>query len=182
MSNKAVVAFEIGIRDAMALLEFFDAISSVDHPLNKNAEVLKRAGLVMAMTAWETYVEDRVEQSLHTRLKVISGSQIASFVQRRFDTDIKQLHNPTSDKVRKLFLDYLGLDVTEGWNLMNSAPNETKKRLDAYLSKRGDVVHRSRSMDIPPAGDVVTKSDLEKAIRFLKELVEINERYLTEKL
>ena len=182
MSNKAVAAFKIGIRDAEVLLESFDAISSEDHPLNKNAEVLKRAGLVMAMTAWETYVEDRLQQSLHERLKAISGSQIGSFIQRRFDTDIKQLHNPTSDKVRKLFLDYLGLDVTEGWTLINFAPNEAKKRLDAYLSKRGDVVHRSKAMDKSPAGDVVTKADLGKAIRFLTELVEVNERYLAEKL
>lgn len=182
MSNKAVAAFEVGIRDAEALLEFFNAISSVDHPLNKNAEVLKRSGLIMAITAWETYVEDRLEQSLEARLKVISGSSIGTFIQRRFALDIKQLHNPNSAKTKVIFLEYLGIDVTEGWNLTNSAPNETKKRLDELLVKRGEVAHRSKSVTTNPAGDVVKKNDLEKAIRFLRELVDATEKYLVEKL
>ena len=182
MSGKAKKAFEAGIKDAEALLEYFEAIQSADHPSNKHAEVLKRAGLIMAMTAWETYVEDRLEEALNARLKVLAGCSVSSFIERRLAIDIKQLHNPSSDKVRKLFNEYLGVDVTEGWALTNSAPNETKKRLDDCLSKRGEVVHRSRVLTTNPAGDVVRKSDLEKAIRFLKELVVVNEKYLAEKL
>jgi hypothetical protein len=181
MSGKAVKAFEAGIRDAEALLEYFEAIQSADHPSNKHAEVLKRAGLIMAMTAWETYVEDRLEETLEDRLKVLNGSSVSSFIRRRFAADIKQLHNPTSDKVKKLFTDYLDVDVTEGWLLTNLAPNEARKRLDALLSKRGEVVHRSKVATANPAGDVVKKSDLEKAIRFLKELVTVTEKYLAEK-
>lgn len=48
--------FDCAIQDAEVLLEHFDAANT--HPLLENTEVLKRAGLVMALPAWETYVEE----------------------------------------------------------------------------------------------------------------------------
>ena len=63
--------FDVGIKDAEELLKHFDAINS--NPPPDNAEVLKRAALVMAMTAWETYVEDRVVEETTRQLKVVSG-------------------------------------------------------------------------------------------------------------
>jgi len=52
--SRAYQSFEYGIKDAEELLAHFDAINT--NPPPPNAEVLKRAGLVMALTAWETYV------------------------------------------------------------------------------------------------------------------------------
>ena len=56
--SRAYQSFEYSIKDAEELLAHFDAINT--NPPPANAEVLKRAGLVMALTAWETYVEDRL--------------------------------------------------------------------------------------------------------------------------
>jgi len=56
--SEAKASFEYGIKDAEDLLEHFDAVDTKPPP--DNAGVLKRAGLVMALTAWETYVEDQV--------------------------------------------------------------------------------------------------------------------------
>jgi hypothetical protein len=54
--SRAPNNFLSSIEDAITLLAYFDAL----HKQNaETAEVLKRAGLVMALTAWETYVEDR---------------------------------------------------------------------------------------------------------------------------
>lgn len=51
--SQAKVKFVSGIEDAEDLLAHFDTI----HKQQPNkAEVLKRAGLIMALTAWETYV------------------------------------------------------------------------------------------------------------------------------
>jgi hypothetical protein len=59
MSN-AKTQFEESIKDAEELLTHFDATKPTNGGLPPpNAEVLKRAGLMLAMTAWETYVEDR---------------------------------------------------------------------------------------------------------------------------
>jgi hypothetical protein len=50
--SRASTSFDGAIEDATALLQQFDAV----HKDNQNAgEVLKRAGLVMALTAWKTY-------------------------------------------------------------------------------------------------------------------------------
>ena len=62
--SKARERFEVSIRDSEDLLGHFDAQSK---PPPQNAEVLKRAGLVMAFTAWETYVEDLIEEVVELR-------------------------------------------------------------------------------------------------------------------
>ena len=69
--SKAKITFESSIKDAEDLLAHFD---SMPKPPPENAEVLKRAGLVMALTAWETYVEDRVREEVQARLRVVNGS------------------------------------------------------------------------------------------------------------
>ena len=60
--SRALQSFEYSIKDAEELLAHFDDINT--NPPPPNAEVLKRAGLVMALTAWETYVEDRLQEEM----------------------------------------------------------------------------------------------------------------------
>jgi RiboL-PSP-HEPN len=98
--SKALVTFEGSIKDAEDLLAHFDAMPK---PPPTNAEVLKRAGLVMALTAWETYVEDRVREELSRRLRVVNGSYVGKFVTSRLEEELKRFHNPTSEKTKRLF-------------------------------------------------------------------------------
>lgn len=78
--SQAKSSFEHGIKDAEELLAHFDAINC--NPPPANAEVLKRAGLVMALTAWETYVEDRITEAMDKRLSVVSGSYVGSLFRK----------------------------------------------------------------------------------------------------
>ncbi len=169
--------FTSSIGDAKALLQYFD-----DLPKSSPAdgEVLKRAGLIMALTAWETYIEDRVLEEVTSRLKVIEGSYAGKFVHARLQEDLRRLHTPTSDKVRRLYLDYLEVDITATWEWANFKSSDAKKTLDKLISTRGDVVHRSNppASGRPPAPHPVKREDLEKAIRFLEGLVEATERGL----
>ena len=112
--SRAYQSFEYGIKDAEELLAHFDALNA--NPPPANAEVLKRAGLVMALTAWETYVEDRLLEEMNKKLGVVAGSYVGDFVLKKLHTDLKQFHNPSSDKTKRIFQEYLGLDVTEGWS------------------------------------------------------------------
>jgi hypothetical protein len=176
--SRSSKTFASSIEDATTLLIHFDAC----HKQNpENAEVLKRAGLVMALTAWETYVEDRIQEAVDLRLKAVNGSPIGKFVASKLSEELKRLHNPTSEKTKKLFLDYLEVDVSSKWKWLNYDPPTAKKKLDELISKRGDAVHRSKPI---PAGaqapHLVNRDDLEKAIRFLKGLVEATERALVE--
>jgi hypothetical protein len=94
--SKALQSFEFGIKDADELLAHFDAINA--NPPPANAEVLKRAGLVMALTAWETYVEDRLTEEMGKKLAAVSGSYVGDFVLKKLHHDLKQFHNPTPTK------------------------------------------------------------------------------------
>lgn len=171
-------AFTQSILDAENLLQHFNKLNTKPPP--PEIEVIKRAGLIMAMTAWETYVEDRVIESVSQRLNGLADSSIATFVQNKLDEEIKRLHNPTYDKTTQLFRDYVGIDLTEKWFWNNYDVKLVKERLNHYMKLRGDVVHRSRPVNKGPSiAHPVTKDDLEKLIRFLRNLVEATELALT---
>jgi len=174
--SRAANTFIGSIEDATTLLGHFDIL----HKQNaETAEVLKRAGLVMALTAWETYVEDRVMEAVSARLKAVNGSPIGTFVSTKLAEELKRFHNPTSEKTRKLFLDYLQVDVCEGWRWLHYEPALARRTLDDLIARRGDAVHRSKPVTVgAPAPHLVKREDLEKAIRFLKGLVEATERAL----
>jgi RiboL-PSP-HEPN len=177
--SKAKTAFEGSIKDAEDLLNHFD---SIPKPPPENAEVLKRAGLVMALTAWETYVEDRVREEVQARLRAVNGSYVGKFVTGRLEDELRRFHNPNTDKTKKLFSDFLEVDVTAEWEWQHFDPPKVKKTLDELIAKRGDAVHRSKpsATGAPPAPHLVKREDLEKSIRFLKCLVEATDRALVD--
>lgn len=166
--------FNSSIKDAEELLAHFNAINVLPPP--PNAEVLKRAGLIMACTAWETYVEDRVQEAVQQRLGEGNDSFQNQFLLRHLKTTLKQFHNPSAEKTGKLFADFLGVDVSAGWQWNNYDSARARLELDALIKKRGEAVHRSKAPSAGiPAGHLVRKDELEKAIRFLKSLVEATE-------
>ena len=175
--SRAFQNFEHGIKDADDLLDHFDAINS--RPPPPQAEVLKRAALVMTLTAWETYVEDRLSDEMQRKLGIVSGSYVGDFVLKRLQQDLKQFHNPTAEKTRKLFQEYLDLDVTAGWAWQHYDPEKARQTLNHWIAKRGDAVHRSRPVpNGAPGAHLVKRDELEKAIRFFKELVRATDEYL----
>lgn len=175
--SKASEIFTQAILDSENLLNHFNTLNTKPPP--PELEVLKRAGLIMAMTAWETYVEDRVMEAAFERLVGLSDSSIGAFVQSKLDDEIKRLHNPTSDKTIQLFRDYAEVDLTDKWSWNNYDAKTVRERLNQYIKLRGDVVHRSRTIVPGPSkAHPVTKEDLEKAINFLKNLVKATESAL----
>ena len=65
--SRARDSFAQSILDSENLLAHFNALNT--KPPRPQLEVLKRAGLIMAMTAWETYVEDRILEAAVARLE-----------------------------------------------------------------------------------------------------------------
>lgn len=179
--SRAYQSFEYGINDAEELLAHFDAINA--NPPPSNAEVLKRAGLVMALTAWETYVEDRLTEEMNKKLGVVAGSYVGDFVLKKLNADLKQFHNPTSDKTKRIFEEYLGFDVTEGWFWANYDPAKSRATLNRWISKRGDAVHRSKPVSNgSPVAHLIKRDELEKVIRFIKDLVKATDMYVDKNL
>lgn len=175
--SRAFQGFEYAIRDAEELLAHFDSINR--NPPPDNAEVLKRAGLVMALTAWETYVEDLLLEVMKRKLGAVEGSYVGDFVLKKLHQDLKQFHNPNSEKTKKIFIDYTGVDVTVGWTWANYDPEKARTTLNGWIAKRGDAVHRSRPLGSGVvAPHLVRRDELEKAIRFVKDLVRATDAYV----
>jgi hypothetical protein len=175
--SQASEDFEHSIKDAENLLGHFDALNTQPPP--PELEVLKRAGLIMAMTAWETYVEDRLQEASRDRLDGLSDVCIAEFVAGKLDEEIKRLHNPDYIKTIQLFRDYAGveLDGSLSWN--NHDQETVREKLNGYLKLRGDIVHRSPQAPCGPSqSHPVKRDELEKAINFLKNLVQVTEKAL----
>lgn len=173
--STASAIFEQSIQDAENLLHHFNALNTKPPP--PEIEVLKRAGLIMAMTAWETYVEDRVIEGAEQRLAELPVPSITEFVRAKLGEEIRRLHNPNAEKTIRLFEDYVGVDPSRCWAWNHYEPQLVRDRLNQYLKLRGEVVHRSRVIDRGSAqAHPVTKDELRQAIQFLKELVKATEK------
>ena len=113
------------------------------------------------------------------RLQVLSGSYAGEFIRKRLEHDLKTFHNPNSEKTRRLFLEYLNVDVTQGWVWQHFEQEKACEYLNKLISKRGDAVHRSKSASNgSPMPHLVKRDELEKAIRFTKDLVKATENFL----
>ena len=179
--SKAYEQFEYGIKDAEMLLDLVDQFNSKTP--NQNSEVLKKAGLVLALTAWETYVEDRVIEEMERRLSAVAGSYVGEFIKKRLHHELKNFHNPSADKTQKLFRDFLEIEIAQAWSWANIDPEKAKTSLNSWLAKRGDAVHRSKPVQNGSnAPHLIKRDDLEKAIRFVKELVKATENFLAKSI
>jgi hypothetical protein len=177
--SRALTDFESGIKDAEELLTHFDSLNQ--RALSSNVEVLKRAALVMAFTAWETYVEDRLVEEVKAKLGFVAGSALGNFVLNKLERDLKTFHNPDSEKTKRIFMDYLGLDVTEGWHWQHYDPKRAATSLNGGIAKRGEAVHRSRPANNGvPQAHLIKRDELEKTIRFIRDLVKATDVFLAE--
>lgn len=170
--TKAGELFKRSIQDAEELLSRFD--SEKDMQSMHNSESLKRAGMVLALASWETYVKDRFQEEIEVWLFSVKGSQIGNFVQRKLDEDLKRFFNPNSAKTKQLFKSYFDVDITESWKWDNYHPPQSKKVLDQLISLRGDAAHQANTEQ--SQSHIVKRDDLNKAIRFIKGLVGATEQ------
>ena len=142
MSSQALQAFQHAIQDSTDLLKHFDALNTKPPP--SDIEVLKRASLVMALAALETYFEDRVAEAVEAVCKRERASAAtAAFYRASLEADLKLFHSPSTDRVRQLFQKYVSLDVSDGWNWNHCDSATAKKELNRLVKKRGDIAHRS---------------------------------------
>ena len=169
MSSKASLTFEHAIQDAVDLVNHFDKLKSPPPP--QENEVLKRASLVMALAALETYFEDRLVEAVE---KVVGTgeSSLSQFMRDSLANDLKYFHTPSTDRVRPLFQKYLGRDITEAWQWNMMEPAAARTELNVLAKKRGDIAHRSwRPANGQPTKHAVSRDDLRRHIHFIRQVV-----------
>jgi len=167
--SHAFSSFNVAIRDVEELIETYDLINK-DHA-GRDPEVLKRAALIMVMTAWETYVEDRFSELVNSYLMGVSGSPVYDYINSKVTSELKYFHTPDSSKTKKLFEVLLRRDITEKWNWDNFDSKRVRETLNRYIKLRGDVVHRA--VTDKQGAHPVKKEEVVKCIRFMKSLVEV---------
>jgi hypothetical protein len=177
MSNAKNI-FQLAISDAEELISCYDTMNTNGN-LNQPPEVLKRATLILTLTAWETYVEDIAAELIEAKYGMVMGSQIGNIINNRLNDHLKMFNNPDSKKTKDLFLEFFGIDITESWIWGNyHTAMEARTALNSWLKKRGEAVHRAQ-ID-KQSVHIVKRDELDKCIRFFKELVDITDSKLME--
>ena len=104
---------------------------------------LNRAVVVMCVSAWESYVEEVLRESLDASRPApptLMGNWPALNASAR--TQIGRFNNPNSQKVRELISDSIGLaDVSQHWAWQNTTPQQARDRLDQALTLRHQIAH-----------------------------------------
>jgi len=172
------------MQDSTDLLKHFDALNTKPPP--PDIEVLKRASLVMALAALETYFEDRVAEAVDLICsKNQADEAISRFFRSSLEIDLKSSHSPSADRVRQIFQKYLRVDVTESWSWNHCDPERAKLELNRLVKKRGDIAHRSlrpAASEAQPRQHAVTRDDLRKHIYFITQVANATDVYLAEKI
>ena len=158
--------FNRALNESKELLECYEALNQ--HPELKIPSALKKASLIMALTAWETYVEDVATELFHQQIKVIKGSLLGSFAKKQIEARLKFFHNPNSKKTKHLFEEFFNLDVTEHWSWNNVTPIDAREQLNKWIAKRGEAVHRNTVTLNQPS--IIKKDELIKCLYFFEEL------------
>ncbi len=137
--------------------------------------VLNRSAIVLTAALWEAFLEDvcleairRVVDELPSSSRLPNSVKVA--ISRRFDmqrnpmspweladrgwakawlhfgeSEIGRFHNPTSENVRTLVSNLLGIpDVTAMWTWAGMSNQQACKKLDDFLILRGEIAHRVR--------------------------------------
>jgi hypothetical protein len=112
-------------------------------------DALHRAGVVLAVAAWESYVEALVLEAFESIRPPVGASQDAilmhSLALTRANQESKGLNTPNAENVRKLFQSTLGFDVVTHWNW--TAPHrhwsygQMMARLNEWIKVRHSVAH-----------------------------------------
>jgi len=184
MKSNALRSFNHAIQDSTDLLKHFDALNTKPPP--PDIEVLKRASLVMALAALETYFEDRIFEAVSSICdqKDKTNDTLTNFYRNSLEIDLKSFHSPSTDRVRQIFMKYLSLDVSDAWSWNNIDPSKAKSELNRLVKKRGDIAHRSlrpNSGEAQPKQHAVTRDDLRKHIHFITQIANTTDVFLTEK-
>lgn len=167
--------FQDAIQDAKELVKCFDAMNQ--SKTDAAPEVLKRATVIMILTAWETYIEDVARELFNHKFGALSGCQVGTFMKKQFEYRLSTFHNPNSSKTKKLFEEIFGVDVTAHWTWNNyQDPDQVRSILNKWIKKRGEAVHRSQTDVTKP--HIAKRDDLDKCIRFFTELVEVTDKVL----
>lgn len=166
--------FNQALSEAQQLFDCFEALNGQEAIAAPDA--LKKASLILTLTAWETYVEDVAMELFYEQIKILKGSNLGGFAEKQLVKRLRFFHNPNTRKTKDLFEEFFNFDVTVHWRWNNVEPKEARDQLNRWISKRGDAVHRATVDYTQP--QVINKKELSKCLQFFKELAQATDKAL----
>ncbi|HEV2860769.1 MAG TPA: HEPN domain-containing protein [Pyrinomonadaceae bacterium] len=205
------IHFNLGLIDAHLLRALYDEEMKENLTIAKRyLDVLKRAGIIVGITAWETYIEDKIKSQFEKNIEqAVSPKDIQSafnsvaeewlsakpkppdlatwasegwkvLIREKFTKDIESLNTPSSEHIRKLTKRYLNLDLTQKWRWPGVTYEEACRKLDSLIKLRGGIVHRGRS--IAEKKRIITKRQLLASLGLIQRLAVCTENALKAKV
>jgi len=166
--------FNQALSEAKQLFECYETLNL--HESIAAPDALKKASLILTLTAWETYVEDVATELFYEQIKIIKGSNLGAFAEKQLAERLKFFHNPNSKKTKNLFEEFFDLDVTEQWSWNNVEPKDAREQLNEWISKRGEAVHRANVDFTQP--QIINKKELSKCLHFFADLARATDKAL----
>ncbi len=103
---------------------------------------LNRGVVVLAVSAWEAYIEELLKESL-LAIKPPSGPMGTwPALNASVRSQIGRFNNPNPDNVRSIIADAIGLqDITVCWCWQSVTADKARDRLGEALKKRHEIAH-----------------------------------------
>ncbi len=202
--SKALINFEFAINDVDLLLKLHDTETKRQRGRpSRQIECFKRAAIILAITAWESFIEDTIRNCAERR---ITAARSPADVQRTFNSvadgwlkmqrtppdlagwagegwkvrlatkledDLQALNTPNTENIKTLSKRYLDLDITLRWSWKGAKRLTAAYRLDQLIRLRGELAHRGPDLF---EGASVRREQVEDARRLLRRLVECTEQ------
>lgn len=161
-----------------------------------NQEALYRAGVVMTIAAWESYVEDLLNEAF-TAISPPPGAAPGAqstwkLAQISALSATKKFNTPNAQNVTELFQQHLGIDISSCWTVTASKKTYTsadsKSRLNNWLDIRHKIAHGGKLPDNlawiknPTGTPRLTLALMNDARHFTHELAKATDAYASSQL
>ena len=160
------------------------------HLDRRSAEIVSRSAVVLLCACWEAYLEDLALEGIaflarrassgavvsHTIQAAVNRAVTAASVDsaarllmgsliKHRDAVLGNFNTPKWRNIDSLFSRSLGLDdLTLSWTWRGVVRSEVKERLDHFVTLRGDIAHRTKSLK------PVRRSDVHAAVTLIERL------------
>jgi hypothetical protein len=103
---------------------------------------LNRAAVIMSVSAWESYIEELVRESVQALQPVGPNLGAWPALNVFVTAQLNRFHTPNTANVTRLIHDCLGLaNVHLAWSWQNCTPVQAAQRLDSAMQARHRIAH-----------------------------------------
>ncbi|MCB9663433.1 MAG: hypothetical protein H6732_04950 [Alphaproteobacteria bacterium] len=103
---------------------------------------INRAGVVVAVSAWEMYVECLLEESVMAMKPAAPPLGTWPALLAGAKSQIGRFNTPNTQNTQRLFREHIGLpDVTAQWTWKGASRKTNRERLNKALTTRHEVAH-----------------------------------------